>query len=336
MTQTPHSPVLIGSSEDDSLSEATKAAESAFGKLQAALARRQQSIDYRENKITSDKARFTADESDLKKRERDFKMREDAFEAEKKQFQKQKKNLKEAQLKLKHDENLLKEKPKAVLLEGATPTAEGSLRKWEPKLKLRELDVRHQEEHWVKEKEALFKAREQELDADKADLQRREDEFQERQKRQEQAAGDRSALVPGDSLAATSLNSPNACQKKPMTLEIPQYLAFDDIFKEITSDKPNGGMLWEKEHRPVTMTSEPFRGTSFTESRMLSEVSPIAVIGTLKPGKVIEGGESFSVYEKDRIRKLVQDLDRGSLVEYQGKYYVCRKLLKEIVVDEAF
>lgn len=321
-------------SEDDSLTEVTKAAESAVGKLQAALAKRQQDIDSRKNKITSDKAQVMAYEDLLKKRERDFKAKEDAFEAKKELLQQQKDELKKAQLKLKHDENLFEEKQKATPPAAVTLAKRDSLKKWEAKLNQRELDVKHQEEHWVKDKEASFKAREQELEAANADLQRREDELQELQ--ENAAVSVTFALNPGDPHSAITSPFLNAPTKKLMILDVPQHLAFDHVFKKVTSGKPNGGMLWEKGRRSVTITDGPFKGTSFTESRMLSEVVPIVVDGTLKPGKLIQSGESFSVHEKDGVRKLVQDLDRDSLVEYQGKYYASCKLLKEIVQDEAF
>jgi hypothetical protein len=123
------------------------------------------------------------------------------------------------------------------------------------------------------------------------------------------------------------------------SLDIPQGLTFEDVFGKLDNNQPNGGIFREKNPRNKVFTDVPLSGISFNEIRVLSDVfvRGIEVDGQPMNQKLAtKEGETYSIYSKDGVRKLVKDLDQGSFIEFKGKWYICRTLLKEQVEDEAF
>jgi hypothetical protein len=104
-----------------------------------------------------------------------------------------------------------------------------------------------------------------------------------------------------------------------------QGLTFNSLYFKIPSG-PNAGIFMQKYG-----TKGSIGGKDFKENRYPTAISDLVVDGHLAEKAVNLQSHSFSHYEKNEASKRVQQLTPECLVQYQGKYYVRRTVLKETI-----
>lgn len=114
------------------------------------------------------------------------------------------------------------------------------------------------------------------------------------------------------------------------TIEPPRQLdlkgmSFDAAFEAIPEGCPDAGTFRQKIGFNVVLN-----GKYFEEIQYLTPISELVVDGQPDGKSYNHRFRSYSHYTKDDTEKMVQKLIPECLVQYQGNYFICRLVLREI------
>ncbi|CZR51840.1 uncharacterized protein PAC_01717 [Phialocephala subalpina] len=352
--------VILGAEEDEGMIHALLDFENAGKRLKAETEKREEALSNRHAGLTKEKENLILQQKVLDKREKDLHKLAKVLEDKEQFLNGEEKRLKEQLETLEEKEQMLKEQEdRQTKVQMSLDQRKIDLDNERDQqvsrgieIDRQQADVQRREANLDREdREAAAIANSDELTRirDKYDIlegivKQREDFIKEKEAERNDLAKtlrakEEEITANGDELTAKNnenvelktqkdnLAKELAIYKNPIHLRLDHGLTFENSFTKLHDENPNAGMFVEDRKKSVVGKGR-YADLKFLAYRTL-QFPAVKVDGTLIQSGFDYGGFKFSVYEKDGLIKMVQDLQPGMLRQQDGQVLITYSCLKQ-------